>query len=59
MLRLKMLILSYKTGTLDTLYKVLLAEQVHNYEREYDHYCRGITNNVLIEGLTCEVLIGK
>ena len=29
--------LAYETGTLDTLYQVLLAEEVHDNERKYDH----------------------
>ena len=42
-------ILTYKAGTLDTLYQILLAEQVHNNERCYDKNTCGTLENVLIK----------
>lgn len=40
--------LTYETGTLDTLNKVLLAEEVKDNQGSYNKYTRSILNNVLI-----------
>ncbi len=41
--------LSYKTRTLDTLYQILLAEEVHYYEGRDNHNTCGISDNGVVE----------
>ena len=43
--------LTYETGTLDTLYKVLLTEEVHYYKRSDDHKARRILYNSFEESV--------
>ena len=51
--------LTNKTGTLNTLNKVLLAEQVNDYQRQNDQQATGILNCVLIQSPTREGRIAK
>lgn len=40
--------LTYETGALDTLYQILLTEEVKDDQGSNDHHTAGILNNVLI-----------
>ena len=45
--------LANKTGTLNTLYKVSLTEQVNQYQRRYDKNTCGVLYYVLVLSPTC------
>ena len=44
--------LAYKTGTLNSLNKISLTEEIYYYKREYYHNTGGIMEYVLIERYT-------
>ena len=49
-------ILSYKTGTLNTLYQVSLTEQVNYYQGSYNKQTRSVLYNVLVLRPSCHSL---
>ena len=50
---MRFLLLANETGTFNTLYQVLLAEEIHYYERSNDHDRRSISDSIVIYALSC------
>ena len=49
---MRFVLLAYKTGTLNTLYKILLSKEVNYYEGRDNHNTAGILDYVEVERLT-------
>ena len=50
--------LTYQAGTLNTLYQILLTEQVKNYKRHNDHHTARVLNYVVVDVRACHIFLG-
>lgn len=54
-LRIYVILVRSKSGTLDTLYKILLTEEVHNDQRSDDHKTASVSDSCVVQVLSCIV----